>query len=54
LIDQRDGENFDIDREGTLRFKDRVCVPNNEEMKKIILEETHKSKLSIHPGTTKM
>jgi len=54
LIGQKDGENFGIDRARTLRFKDRMCVPNNEEIKKMILEEAHKSKLSMHPGTTKM
>jgi len=31
-----------------------MCVPNNEEIKKMILKEAHKSKLSIHLGTTKM
>jgi len=54
LIGQRDEENFGIDKTETLRFKDRMCVPNNEEIKEMILEEAHKSKLSIHPGTTKM
>ena len=54
LIGQRGGEDFGIDKTGTLRFKDRMCVPNNEEIKEMILEEAHKSKLSIHPGTTKM
>jgi len=54
LISQRGGENFDIDKTGTLIFKDRMCVPNNEEIKEMILGEAHKSKLSIHPGTTKM
>jgi len=54
LIGQRDGENFGIDKIRTLSFKDRMCVPNNEELKEMILEEAHKSKLSIHPGTTKM
>jgi len=54
LIGQRGGENFGIDKTKILRFKDRMCVPNNEEIKEMILEEAHKSKLSIHPGTTKM
>ena len=54
LIGQRGGENFGIDKTGILRFKDRMCVLNNEEIKEMILEEAHKSKLSIHPGTTKM
>nr|KYP72946.1 Transposon Ty3-I Gag-Pol polyprotein [Cajanus cajan] len=43
-----------IDKKGILRFNDRICVPNDSEIKKIILRETHKSKLSIHPGATKM
>ena len=46
--------NFEINKEGILTFRNRICVPNNEKIKKIILEEAHKSKLSIHPGTTKM
>ena len=54
MIGQKDGENFGIDRTKTLRFKDRMYVPNNEEIKKMILEEAHKSKLSKHLGTTKM
>ena len=29
-------------------------MPNNEELKNAILEEAHKSNLSIHPGATKM
>nr|KYP40907.1 hypothetical protein KK1_037733 [Cajanus cajan] len=39
---------------GILRFNDRICVPNDSEIKKIILGEAHKSKLSIHPRATKM
>jgi len=54
LIGQRGVENFGIDKIGILRFKDKMCVPNNEEIKEMILEEAHKCKLSIHPGTTKM
>ena len=54
MIGQKDGDNFVIDRTRTLRFKDRMCIPNNEEIKKMILEEAHKSKLSMHPSTIKM
>jgi len=42
-----------MDKIRTLRFKDRMCVPNNEEIKKMILKEAHKSKLSIHPTKKK-
>jgi len=34
-----------------LRFQGRICVPK---VKKLILEEGHKSRLSLHPGMTKM
>jgi len=54
LIGQKDGENFDIDRIRTLTFNDSMCVPNNEEIKKVILKEAHKSNLSMQLGTTKM
>jgi hypothetical protein len=31
-----------------------VCVPNNEEIRKLILEEAHFSPYTVHPGGTKM
>jgi len=37
-----------------LRFKGRVCVPEDVEVKGMILEEGHKSHFSMHPGMTKM
>jgi len=39
---------------GILQFQGRVCVSDDVEMKKLILEEGHKSRLSLHPGMTKM
>jgi hypothetical protein len=35
-------------------FGKRLVVPVDLENKKIILDEAHKSKFSIHPGSTKM
>ena len=37
-----------------LRFKGRVCVSSDAEVKRLILEEGHKSRLSLHLGMTKM
>ena len=37
-----------------MRCRDRVCVPDISELKKSILEEGHRSGLSIHPDATKM
>jgi len=56
LIDsnQTEDSDFKVDDQGVLRFRGRVCIPDNDEMKKMILEESHRSSLSIHLGATKM
>jgi hypothetical protein len=45
---------FCEDVEGILWFKDRLVVPKREALKKKILDEAHKLRYSIHPGSTKM
>ena len=52
--EQREGVEIQRSADGIIRFKDRICVPNNEELRKLILEEAHKIQLSLHPGATKM
>lgn len=37
-----------------IRLRDRVYVPDVPEFKKSILEEGHRSDLSIHPSAIKM
>ncbi|KAG8499496.1 hypothetical protein CXB51_005958 [Gossypium anomalum] len=51
--DNLDSE-FNIDDEGILRYHNRICVPNNSDLKNDILSEAHNSMYSIHPGSTKM
>jgi hypothetical protein len=41
------------DEEGTLWFRDRLCVPKGE-ARGILLDEAHNSAYSVHPETTKM
>ena len=45
---------FNICGDGTLRFEDRLCVPDDEELKKALMIEAHCTPYSIHPGSTKM
>nr|AAQ56521.1 putative integrase [Oryza sativa Japonica Group] len=45
---------FTEDEHGTLWNGNRVCVPDNRELKQLILQEAHESPYSIHPGSTKM
>ena len=56
LIDsnQTEHSDFKVDDQGMLLFRGRICIPDNDEMKKMILEESHRSSLSIHPRATKM
>lgn len=48
LINQNKGDDFRIDENGVMMFKDRIYVPDVPELKKSILEEGHRSGLSIH------
>ncbi|KAJ8747041.1 hypothetical protein K2173_011271 [Erythroxylum novogranatense] len=41
-------------RDDTLMLKQRLCVPNVDNMRKEILEEAHLAAYAMHPGTTKM
>ena len=45
---------FSVKEDGSLYYKDWVCVPNDSELKKVILEEAHSGSFSVHPGNTKM
>ena len=39
---------------GVLYYKNRVCVPDDNDLRKVILEEAHNGSFAIHPGSTKM
>ena len=54
LIAEGRGPQFSIDEQGVVRYKDRLVVPSNEELRRKILNEAHHSKLPIHPGSNKM
>ena len=46
-------KGFREDEHGTLWFEDRIYVPNDPEIRKLILQEAHDSPYSIHPRNTK-
>ena len=41
--------NFVLSDDEILRFRTRLCVPNDGDLKREFLEEAHCSKLAIHP-----
>ena len=45
---------FTVNEDGVLYYKDRVCVPDDNDLRKAILEEAYSGSFSIHPGSTKM
>ncbi|XP_070018341.1 uncharacterized protein [Nicotiana sylvestris] len=42
-----------IGDDGVLRMQGRICVPNVDGLRELILEESHSSRYSIHPGDAK-
>jgi len=53
LLGSEQAKEFALGSDCVLRFRGRVCVPDNAELR-LVLEEGHKSRLSLHPGMTKM
>ncbi|KAK1682387.1 hypothetical protein QYE76_043235 [Lolium multiflorum] len=53
-MDREEVPGFSIDAEGVLWYKGRLCVPNIEDLKQLIMKEAHDTPYSIHPGGTKM
>ena len=47
-------QEFRIADDETLYLKDRLCVPNVDNLRERILAEIHDTPYSIHPGATKM
>ena len=53
-VQQGQVDDFVIGDDGTLRLGTRLCVPDVDGLRKEIMEETHHTAYSIHPGSTKM
>jgi hypothetical protein len=54
LITEGRGPEFTEDEQGTVWFKDRICVLEIDSLRETSLKEAHDSDYSIHPGSTKM
>jgi hypothetical protein len=54
LIMEGRGPEFTEDEQGTIWFKERICVPDSESLHETILKEAHDSDYSIHPSSNKM
>ena len=45
-------EGFTVSPDGSLRYKERLCVPEVPELKEQLLKEAHQTPYSVHPRTT--
>jgi hypothetical protein len=54
LIDAGKVPDFKRDDQGTIWFRNRICVPEIVHLRETILKEAHDSAYSIHPESTKM
>ncbi|KAA3470804.1 DNA/RNA polymerases superfamily protein [Gossypium australe] len=54
LQNEDSSTEYNVDDNGTLRYRDRICVLNHLELKHDILSKAHSSTYSIHLGSTKI
>jgi len=54
LLGSDQAKEFAMGGDGVLRFRDRVCVPDDVELRRLVLEEGHKIRFGLHPSMTKM
>ena len=47
-------ENWSMYEDGSVRFKGRLCVPSDVELRNELLADAHRAKYTIHLGSTKM
>lgn len=45
--------NFTIHEDGGLYFKNRLCVPDDQNLKGAILDEAYRSRCTVHHGNNK-
>ena len=54
LVRNGNETDYSIKENGGLFYKNRLCVPNVQELKKKLMYESHKTIFSMHPGGNKM
>ena len=54
LVRNGNETNYSIKEEGGLFYKNRLCVPNVQELKKKLMYESHNTVFTMHPGGNKM
>ena len=53
-VSTKEPEEWSISPDGVLKCRNRLCVPDIDHLRKDILDEAHRSRLTVHPRGTKM
>ena len=53
-MNEETSEGFNITQDVMLTLRGRICVPNVDDLRKLITEEAHCSTYAMHLGSTKM
>lgn len=53
-IKEKGESGFSIFQDEVLMFRDRLCVPNDNDIKRTILEEAYRSPYIVYLGNTKI
>ena len=54
LVRNGDKTNYSIEEDGGLFYKNRLCVPNVQELKKKLMYGSHNTVFAMHPRVNKM
>ena len=54
LVASEVDENWSMYEDGSVRFKGRLCVPKDVELRNELLVDAHRAKYTIYPRNTKM
>ena len=54
LVENGDKTDYSIKEDGGLYYKNKLCVPNVQELKTKLLYENHNTVFTMHPGGNKM
>ena len=54
LVRDSDKTDFSVKEYGSLYFRNRLCVPADNELKKKLLYEAHNTVFTMHLGSNKM
>ena len=54
LVEGEVDENWFMHVDGSVRFKGRLCVLSDVELRNELIADTHREKYTIRPGSTKM